>query len=85
MPLKPGEYEKLLSEPWEVQPKGLFRRLFKLYWKRASIVLLMLILPGGLAILCICAVAWALNWAHEMDAYFEQTYKKWKEERGIHS
>ena len=85
MPLKPGEYEKLLFEDWEVRPKGLFRRLLKLYWKKASFVLLMLILPGGLLILALCAASWALNWEKEMNAYVEQDYRRWKEEHGIHS
>ena len=85
MPLKAGEYQKLLFENWEVQTKGLFWRLLKLYWKRISFVLLMLILPGGLLILVLCAAAWALNWEKEMHAYMEQEYRRWKEEHGIHS
>jgi hypothetical protein len=83
--MQPGEYEELLFTNWEVQAKGLFWRLLKLYWKRASFVLLMLILPGGLLILSLCAAAWALNWEKEMNAYTDQEYRRWKEEHGIHS
>jgi hypothetical protein len=85
MPLKAGEYQKLLFENWEVQTKGLFWRLLKLYWKRISFVLLMLILPGGLLILGLCAAVWVLNWEKEMNAYMEEEYRRWKEEHGIHS
>ena len=80
-----GEYEELLFENWGVQPKGLFWRPLKLYRKRASFVLLMLILPGGLLILGLCTAAWALNWEKEMNACVEQKYRRWKEEHGIHS
>ena len=80
-----GEYEELLFSNWEVQTKGLFRRLLKRYWKKATFVLLMLILPGGLLILGLCAAAWALNWEKEMNACVEQEYRRWKEEHGIHS
>jgi hypothetical protein len=62
-----------------------FWRLFKLYWKKLSFVVLMLILPGGLWILGLCAVVWALNWGAEMQAYQEEQYRRWKEEHGIHS
>ena len=85
MPLKPGEYQKLLVENWDVQTKGLFRRLLKLYWKKATFILLMLILPGGLLILGLCAAVWVLNWEKEMNAYMEEEYRRWKEEHGIHS
>ena len=37
-----------------------------MYWKKASFIVLMLILPGGLLILGLCAAAWALNWEKEM-------------------
>ena len=80
-----SEYEDLLFTNWEVQRKGLFRRLLKLYWKRASFVLLTLILPGGLLVLALCAAAWALNWEKEMNACIDQEYRRWKEEHGIHS
>ena len=85
MPLKPGEYQKLLVEDWDVQTKGLFWRLLKLYWKNALFIALMLILPGGLLILGLCAAAWILNWEKEMNAYMEEEYRRWKEEHGIHS
>ncbi len=85
MPMQPGEYEDLLCENWEVQTKGLIWRLLKLYWKKLSFILLMLILPGGLWILGLCAAAWALNWGKELNAYMDATYKKWKEEHDIHS
>jgi hypothetical protein len=62
-----------------------FWRLLKLYWKKISFVLLMLILPGGLLILSLCAAALVLNWEKEMNAYMEEEYRRWKEEHGIHS
>ena len=80
-----NEYEELLFTNWEVNRKGLFRRLLKLYWKRASFVLLMLILPGGLLVLGLCAAAWSLNWAKEMNADTDEEYRRWKEDHGIHS
>jgi hypothetical protein len=85
MPLKPGEYQKLLVEDWDVQTKGLFQRLLKLYWKKATFIALMLILPGGLLILGLCTTAWVFNWEKEMNAYMEEEYRRWKEEHGIHS
>jgi len=45
----------------------------------------MLVLPGGLIVLFLCVTAWALNWEHEMTAYMDATYKKWREEHDIHS
>ncbi|MGD0781587.1 MAG: radical SAM protein [Candidatus Aminicenantales bacterium] len=60
-------------------------RLLKLYWKKLLFIALMLVLPGGLIVLFLCATAWALNWEHEMTAYMDATYKKWKEEHDIHS
>jgi len=83
--MQPGEYEELLCENWQVQAKGLFWRLFKLYWKKVSFVLLMLFLPGGLWVLSLCAAVWALNWEKEMTAYFDEKYRRWKEDHGIHS
>ena len=85
MPLKPGEYEQLLVGDWEVQTEGLFGRLLKLYWKRVSFVLLTLIVPGGILVLALCAIAWVINWTKEMQAYMEEEYRRWKEENGIHS
>ena len=85
--MQPGEMEELLVslETCPIQKKGLFWRLLKLYWKKLSFVVLMLILPGGLWILGLCAVVWALNWGAEMQAYQEEQYRRWKEEHGIHS
>ena len=83
--MRPGELEELYFENWEVQTKGLFWRLLKLYWKRLSFIVLMLILPGGLWILGLCAAVWLLNWGEEMQAYQEEKYRRWKEEHGIHS
>jgi hypothetical protein len=85
--MRPGEMEELLASlgTCPIQKKGLFWRLFKLYWKKLLFIALMLVLPGGLIVLFLCATAWALNWEHEMTAYMDATYKKWKEEHDIHS
>jgi len=85
--MQPGEMEELLAslQTCPIQKKGLFRRLLKLYWKKLLFIALMLVLPGGLIVLLLCATAWALNWEHEMTAYMDETYKKWKEEHDLHS
>ena len=85
--MQPGEMEKLLASlgTCPIQKKGLFWRLFKLYWKKLLFVALMSVLPGGLIVLFLCVTVWALNWGHEMTAYMDETYKKWKEEHDIHS
>ena len=85
--MQPGEMEELLVslETCPIQKKGLVWRLFKLYWKKLLFIALMLMLPGGLIVLFLCATAWALNWEQAMTAYIDETYKKWKEEHDIHS
>ena len=83
--MRPGELEELYFTGWEVKTKGLVWRLLKVYWKKLSFILLMLILPGGLWILGLCAAAWALNWEKEMTAYFDEEFRRWKEENGIHT
>jgi len=85
--MRPGEMEELLASlgTCPIQKKGLVRRLFKLYWKKLTFIGLMLILPGGILVLFVCAAVWALNWEHEMTAYMDETYKKWKEEHDLHS
>jgi len=85
--MRPGEFEELLTSlgTCPIQKKGLSWRLFKLYWKKLSFIVLMLILPGGLWILGLCAAVWVLNWGREMQAYQEEQHRRGKEEHGIHS
>ena len=46
--MQPGEMEELLASlgTCPIQKKGLFWRLFKLYWKKLLFIALMLVLPG---------------------------------------
>jgi len=83
--MQPGELEKLLVslETCPIQKKGLFLRLFKLYWRKLLFIALMLILPGGLVVLFVCACVYALNWEREMTAYFDATFRKWKKDNDV--
>jgi hypothetical protein len=60
-------------------------RPLKLYWKKLLYFSLMLLLPGGLWILGLCLVAYALNWGAEMQACQMKQFKKWTGEHHIHS
>ena len=55
--MQPGEMEELLVslETCPIQKKGLVWRLLKLYWKKLLFIALMLVLPGGLLVLCSCS------------------------------
>jgi hypothetical protein len=77
--------ENLLGGKWEPKTEGLFWRPLKLYWKKLLSVSLLLLLPGGLWILGLFLVAYALNRGAEMQAYQEKQFKKWKGEHDIHS
>ena len=83
--MQPGELEKLLASlgTCPIQKKGLFWRLLKLYWKKLLFIALMLMLPGGLIVLFLCAAAWALNWEREMTAYTDAEFRKWKKDNNV--
>jgi len=83
--MRPGEMEELLASlgTCPIQKRGLFWRLLKLYWKKLLFIALMLVLPGGLIVLFVCACFWALNWEQEMTAYFDATFRKWKKDNDV--
>jgi len=83
--MRPGEMEELLASlgTCPIQKRGLFWRLLKLYWKKLLFIALMLVLPGGLIVLFVCAFFWALNWEQEMTAYFDATFRKWKKDNDV--
>ena len=60
-----GQMQNLLGAKSETKAESLFWRPFKLYWKKLLSVSLIFLLPGGLWILVLFLIAYALNWWHK--------------------